>query len=92
MENLRSILVYVDSDITNDVGLKTAFELADRVGARLEIAATTRAVRQPPPSSCADDDMLVEKLFNLCDDYADSTKKKVHIWPLQNAALVLCPV
>ena len=33
-----------------------------------------------------------EKLFNLCDEYADSTKKKVHIWPLQNAALILCPV
>ena len=33
-----------------------------------------------------------EKLFNLCDDYADSTKKRVHIWPLQNAALILCPV
>ena len=32
------------------------------------------------------------KLFNLCDDYADNAKKKAHIWPLQNAALILCPV
>ena len=32
------------------------------------------------------------KLFSLCDDYADNARKKAQIWPLQNAALILCPV
>ena len=33
-----------------------------------------------------------EKLFNLLEGYADSTKKKVQLWPLMNVLLILCPV
>ena len=33
-----------------------------------------------------------EKLFNMCDEYADGQKKKSQVWPLQNALLILCPV
>lgn len=33
-----------------------------------------------------------EKLFNMCDEYADSQKKKSQVWPLQNTLLILCPV
>lgn len=33
-----------------------------------------------------------EKLFNLCDEYADNQRKKIQVWPLQNTLLILCPV
>jgi len=33
-----------------------------------------------------------EKLFNLCDEYADNQRRKVQVWPLQNTLLILCPV
>ena len=33
-----------------------------------------------------------EKLFNLCDEYADSQKKKSLVWPLQNTLLIISPV
>ena len=33
-----------------------------------------------------------EKLFNFLEGYADSTKKKVQLWPLMNILLILCPV
>ena len=33
-----------------------------------------------------------EKLFDILDGIADSTKKKVQLWPLMNVLLILCPV
>jgi len=33
-----------------------------------------------------------EKLFDILDGIADSTKKKVQLWPLMNVLLFLCPV
>ncbi len=33
-----------------------------------------------------------DKLFTLCDEYADNLRRKIQIWPLQNTILILCPV
>lgn len=33
-----------------------------------------------------------EKLFDLVDSFAESTKRKAAVWPLQIILLVLCPV
>lgn len=32
-----------------------------------------------------------EKLFDLVDGFAESTKRKAAVWPLQIILLVLCP-
>jgi len=37
---------------------------------------------------CAD---CAEKLFDLVDGFAESTKRKAAVWPLQIILLVLCP-
>lgn len=41
-----------------------------------------------PPLSVAD---CAEKLFDLVDGFAESTKRKAAVWPLQIILLVLCP-
>ena len=33
-----------------------------------------------------------EKLFTMCDEYADNQRRKSQVWPLQNTLLILCPV
>lgn len=32
-----------------------------------------------------------EKLFDLVDSFAESTKRKAAVWPLQTILLILCP-
>jgi neurofibromin 1 len=32
-----------------------------------------------------------EKLFMMCDEYADNQRRKSQVWPLQNTLLILCP-
>jgi len=32
-----------------------------------------------------------EKLFDLVDGFAESTKRKAAVWPLQIILLILCP-
>ena len=33
-----------------------------------------------------------EKLFSMCEEFADNQRKKSQVWPLQNTLLILCPV
>jgi len=33
-----------------------------------------------------------EKLFDLVDNFAESSKRKAAVWPLQIMLLILCPV
>ncbi|XP_053130571.1 neurofibromin isoform X2 [Hemicordylus capensis] len=43
---------------------------------------------QTPQTDLAD---CAEKLFDLVDGFAESTKRKAAVWPLQTILLVLCP-
>lgn len=66
MEKTHSILVYVDIDAVDDVGLKMAVELATQIGANLEIVAVAPAPSQFPATSKSDiDDLLAEKRLSL---------------------------
>lgn len=33
-----------------------------------------------------------EKLFDMVDNFAESSKRKAAVWPLQIMLLILCPV
>jgi hypothetical protein len=33
-----------------------------------------------------------ERLFDLVDNFAESSKRKAAVWPLQTMLLILCPV
>ncbi|XP_043910571.1 neurofibromin isoform X1 [Protopterus annectens] len=43
---------------------------------------------QRPQSDMAD---FAEKLFDLVDNFADNTRRKAAVWPLQIILLILCP-
>jgi neurofibromin 1 len=32
-----------------------------------------------------------ETLFDMCNSLADTTRKKIYLWPLQNMLMILCP-